>query len=120
MTNPSSNPSSTSSTRTVVGPLDDFPDGTARKVDLNGEPVAVVRVGDDVYAIGDTCSHQNVSLSGGEVWCDELELECPKHSSAFNLLTGEPTTLPATQPVPLYHAAVIDGQVVVSSEEITS
>lgn len=119
MTNPSTH-STGPSARTVVGAFDDFPDGGVRKVDLDGEPVAVVRIGDDVYAIGDTCSHQNVSLSEGEVWCDELELECPKHSSAFNLRTGEPTTLPATQPVPLYHAAVIDGQVVVSNEEITS
>lgn len=102
-----------STSATVVGPLDEFPDGTARKVDVDGVPVAVVRIGDDVYAIGDTCSHQNVSLSEGEVWCDERELECPKHSSSFSLVTGEPITLPATQPVPVYHAAVVDGQVVV-------
>ena len=76
-------------------------------------PVAVVRIDDDVYAIGDVCSHADVSLSEGEVWCDERELECPKHGSAFSLVTGEPTTLPATQPVPVYDAVVVDGQVIV-------
>jgi 3-phenylpropionate/trans-cinnamate dioxygenase ferredoxin subunit len=73
-----------------------------------------VRIGDDVYAIGDVCSHANVSLAEGEVWCDELELECPKHGSTFHLQTGEPSTLPATQPVPVFGASVVDGQIVIS------
>lgn len=91
--------------------LDDLEPGTARKADIGGVKVAIVRIGDDVYAIGDTCTHADVSLSEGEVWCDELEIECPKHSSAFSLTTGEPQTLPATQPVPVYDATVIDGHV---------
>lgn len=99
---------------TVVGALDELPDGTARKVDLDGVAVAVVRIGDDVYAIGDVCSHGNYSLSEGEVWCDELELECPKHGSTFSLETGEALTLPATRPVPVFDASIVDGQIVVS------
>ena len=98
---------------TSVCSFDELPDGGVRKVDVDGVAVAVVRIGDDVYAIGDTCSHANVSLSEGEVWCDELELECPKHGSAFSLVSGEPSTLPATQPVRVYDASVVDGQVVV-------
>ena len=94
----------------------DLDHGTARRVEVDGVPVAVVRIDDDVYAIGDTCSHANVSLSDGEVWCDELELECPKHSSAFSLTTGVPATLPATQPVPVFDASVIDGQVIVTAK----
>ena len=69
-------------------PLDELEPGTARRIDVDGVPVAVVRCGDDVYAIGDTCSHAQVSLSEGDVWCDEREIECPKHSSTFDLLTG--------------------------------
>jgi 3-phenylpropionate/trans-cinnamate dioxygenase ferredoxin subunit len=71
-----------------------------------------VRIGDRVYAIGDTCSHAEISLSEGEVICDTLELECWKHGSAFSLETGEPQTLPATQPVPVYDVAVVDGEIV--------
>ena len=59
-----------------------------------------MRIGDDFYAIGDTCSHADFSLSEGDVWDDEREIECPKHGSTFSLVTGEPQTLPATQPVP--------------------
>ena len=86
---------------TVVARFDDLVPGTATKVDIDGVAVAVVRIGDDVYAIGDMCSHANVSLSDGEVWCDEKQLECPRHSSAFSLETGVPATLPATRPVPV-------------------
>jgi 3-phenylpropionate/trans-cinnamate dioxygenase ferredoxin subunit len=104
-----------SSTATVtVFPLDELPSGTARKVEIAGIAVAVVRIDDDVYAIGDVCTHAEVSLSEGEVWCDQREIECPKHGSAFDLTTGEPMTLPATQPVPVFDASVVDGQIVVS------
>ncbi len=97
--------------------LDELSDGAARKVDVDGRPVAVVRIGDDVYAIGDVCSHAEVSLSEGEVWCDERELECPKHGSTFSLVTGEPMTLPATQPVPVYDVTVADGEVTVAHRQ---
>lgn len=99
--------------------LDEIESGTARKFDVGGVAVAVVRIDDDVYAIGDVCTHADVSLSDGEVWCDERELECPKHSSAFSLVTGEPQTLPATQPVPVFGAAVVDGRihVTIASED---
>jgi 3-phenylpropionate/trans-cinnamate dioxygenase ferredoxin subunit len=98
----------------AVCPLDELAPGTARKFDVDGRPVAVVRIGDDVYAIGDTCSHAEVSLSEGEVYADTCEIECVKHGSTFDLKTGEPLTLPATQPVPVYDAVVEDGQVVVT------
>jgi 3-phenylpropionate/trans-cinnamate dioxygenase ferredoxin subunit len=98
-------------------PIDELAPGTARRIEVAGVAVAVVRVGDDVYAIGDVCSHADVSLSTGDVWCDELEIECPKHGSAFSLVSGEPSTLPATQPVPVFDAAVVDGRVVVTAAD---
>jgi 3-phenylpropionate/trans-cinnamate dioxygenase ferredoxin subunit len=54
-----------------------------------------------------------VSLSLGEVYADTREIECDKHGSLFSLETGEALTLPATQPVPVYDARVVDGQIVV-------
>jgi 3-phenylpropionate/trans-cinnamate dioxygenase ferredoxin subunit len=104
----------------VVCALGDLAPGSASRFEVGGRLVAVVRIGDDVYAIGDTCSHANISLSEGEVHCDTLELECWKHGSAFSLVTGEPNTLPATQPVPVYVARVVDGSVVIEVEEAGS
>lgn len=100
-------------TETVCA-LGDLPLCGVRRFVIAGIPVAVVRIEDDVYAIGDICSHANVSLSEGEVWCEQKEIECPKHSSTFDLLTGEPVTLPATQPVPVFDAQVVDGNVIVT------
>jgi 3-phenylpropionate/trans-cinnamate dioxygenase ferredoxin component len=99
------------STVEKVGPLDDLAPGTARQVIVGEHRIALVRIDDDVYAIGDVCSHQDISLSEGDVLCEERQLECWKHGSAFDLTTGEPESLPATKPVPVYDARVVDGQI---------
>ncbi len=88
--------------------------GTSRRVDIEGHRIAVVRIGDDWYAIGDECSHADWSLSEGEVWEEECEIECPKHGSTFSLKSGEPQTLPATQPVPVYTVRVDGDDVLVT------
>jgi 3-phenylpropionate/trans-cinnamate dioxygenase ferredoxin subunit len=103
------------SARTVCR-FDDLAPNSATRFELGGTPVAVVRIGDDVYAIGDTCSHANISLSAGELFCDDKEIECWKHGSTFSLVTGEPQTLPATRPVPVFVARVVDGDVVIDIE----
>jgi 3-phenylpropionate/trans-cinnamate dioxygenase ferredoxin subunit len=103
---------SDSAAGTTVCRFDDLAPNSASRFVVDGRPVAVIRIGDDVYAIGDTCSHAEVSLSEGELFCDELEIECWKHGSTFSIVTGVPQTLPATQPVPVYDARVVDGDVV--------
>lgn len=75
--------------------------------------VAVIRIEDSLYAIGDTCSHADVSLSEGTVWEEECEIECWKHGSLFSLRTGFPSTLPATQPVPVYNIVRRGGDVLI-------
>lgn len=95
----------------VVGQVADFVDGSPRRVDVGGVPVCLVRLGDDWFAIGDTCSHAEFSLSSGDVWPDECEIECPKHGATFSLRTGEPQTLPATRAVPAYDAVVVGASV---------
>jgi 3-phenylpropionate/trans-cinnamate dioxygenase ferredoxin component len=98
-------------TATRVCALDDIESGATLRVELDGIGVALVRIDDDVYAIGDRCTHQNISLSEGEVDAGDLTLECWKHGSTFSLITGEPTCLPATKPVPVFAAKVTDGDV---------
>ncbi|HEY9555751.1 MAG TPA: non-heme iron oxygenase ferredoxin subunit [Acidimicrobiales bacterium] len=97
-----------------IGRLDDMAPCSVRQVTIDGIAIAVVRVDDDVYAINDRCSHQNISLSEGEVLCEERQLECWKHGSAFSLVDGEPHALPATKPVAVYQARVVDGEIEVT------
>ncbi len=91
---------------TRVASLDDLEPGVPHRVEVDGEPVALVRIGDDVRAVHDTCSHQDASLSEGEVF--DGEIECTLHGSMFSLETGRPSCLPAMKPVPTY-AVTIDG-----------
>ncbi len=85
------------------------PEGAGLRVDIDDLRIALFRIGADVYAIGDRCSHAEASLAEGEVF--DTEVECPRHGSAFDLVTGEPQALPATKPVPVYDAKVEDGVV---------
>ena len=91
----------------------DVPPTSSRRFDLEGQRICLVHLGDDWYAIGDRCSHADESLSEGDLWPDECEIECPKHGSTFDLRTGEPQALPATQPVPVYDVRVDGDDVLV-------
>ena len=97
-----------------IGRLEDLAPGTARQVVIGDRRIAVVRIDDDVYAIGDICSHQDISLSEGEVLGDDKQIECWKHGSAFSLVDGQPESLPATKPVPVYDVRVVDGEIEVT------
>jgi 3-phenylpropionate/trans-cinnamate dioxygenase ferredoxin subunit len=90
---------------------DDLAPGEARRFDVGDLRVALVRIGDDFYAIGDRCSHEDFSLAEGEVWEAEAEIECARHGSTFDLRTGAPCSLPATTPVPVFDVVVDDDDV---------
>ena len=81
-------------------------DSTPFKATVDGLDVAVVRHGDEVFAIEDECSHAAVALSEGDV--EGCTIECWMHGSRFDLRTGKPTGPPATEPVPVYPVR-IDG-----------
>ncbi len=71
--------------------------------------VAVARAGDACYAVQDLCSHAAVALSEGEVSVDaggECQIECWLHGSRFDLRSGKPTGLPATEPVSTFPVEV--------------
>ncbi|MGZ4640155.1 MAG: non-heme iron oxygenase ferredoxin subunit [Actinomycetes bacterium] len=90
----------------------DVPDGGALRVVIDGVPVAVVRSEGEIYAIHDVCSHANVALSEGEV--EDQTIECWLHGSRFDLVTGRPTGLPATKPVPVYPVKIDGDDVLVA------
>jgi 3-phenylpropionate/trans-cinnamate dioxygenase ferredoxin subunit len=93
--------------------VDEVISGEAQRFDVDGYRICLVRIGDDFYALGDRCSHQDFSLSEGEVYPEDLEIECWKHGSTFSLTDGEPQSLPATKPVPVYDVSVEDNSVMV-------
>ncbi|MBT1017832.1 non-heme iron oxygenase ferredoxin subunit [Canibacter sp. lx-72] len=90
---------------------------TPMKVEVAGQAIAVVRdsVG-ELYAIGDTCTHGDVSLSEGFVEDDTLE--CWAHGAKFSLKIGHPLTLPAYEPVPVYAIKIVDEQIFIDPTPI--
>ena len=98
--------------------LSEVPENGALRVELADIDIAVVRFEGGVYAIQDVCSHAEVPLSEGDV--EELDgaptIECWLHGSCFDLRTGEPTNLPATEPVDVYPVRVEGEDVLVDTE----
>jgi 3-phenylpropionate/trans-cinnamate dioxygenase ferredoxin subunit len=89
----------------------DLASGTSYAAVVEGTAVAVVRDGNDFYAIADECSHAAIALSEGEV--EGCEIECWLHGSRFDLRTGKPTGPPATEPVAIYPVQVDGDDVLV-------
>jgi 3-phenylpropionate/trans-cinnamate dioxygenase ferredoxin subunit len=98
-----------------IGAVDTLPRDRGIRVTLGDDRIAMFRIGDEVFAVGDRCSHAEASLAEGEVF--DYEVECPRHGSAFDLRTGKPLALPATKPVPTYEVAIEDGVVYLLWEE---
>lgn len=98
-----------------IAKFDSLPKDRGLRVKVGEHVIAMFRVGDDIYAIGDRCSHAEASLAEGEVW--DGAVECPRHGSEFDLATGAPSSLPATTPVPVYEVSVEDGSVFLTLED---
>lgn len=88
--------------------------GTPLPVSVGETKVALVRDGEDFYAIHDECSHQAVPLSDGDV--EGCFIECFLHGSRFDMRTGKPTSLPAFEPVPVYPVRIEGDDVLVDVE----
>ena len=78
--------------------------GKPVKVEKDGKTICVARVGDEVFAVDDTCSHSDASLSEGDV--TDFKIECWLHGAEFDLRSGEARTPPAVMPVQKYSVRV--------------
>jgi 3-phenylpropionate/trans-cinnamate dioxygenase ferredoxin subunit len=95
---------------TKVASVDELVTDQPSRIVVAGVPIALVKdSAGDVHAIGDTCTHGEISLSEGFV--EDSTLECWAHGSQFSLKTGKPLNLPAYEPVPVYQVDIVDGDV---------
>ena len=90
-----------------IAELSDLAAGEMMVVEVGGERVLLVNVEGNVYACDDICSHAFASLSEGDL--NGVEVECPLHGSAFNVITGEAITPPADERIKIYQLRV-EGQ----------
>ncbi|MFS4506064.1 non-heme iron oxygenase ferredoxin subunit [Clavibacter sp. Sh2141] len=90
--------------------VDELGENEALRIEIEGLAIALVKdSAGTVHAIGDTCTHGDISLAEGFVEGDTLE--CWAHGSKFSLETGKPRTLPAYEPVPVYPVSIVDGDI---------
>jgi 3-phenylpropionate/trans-cinnamate dioxygenase ferredoxin subunit len=97
-----------------VGDLSDIPVGESVRVQ-GRVAIAVFNVDGELFAIDDTCTHQDASLSDG--WLEGCAVECPLHAACFDLRTGRPSGPPAKTPVRTHRVVIDDGLVYVSESE---
>jgi 3-phenylpropionate/trans-cinnamate dioxygenase ferredoxin subunit len=93
-----------------VGTLDEFEQGIPRQLHVGDRTLVAVRVDETLYVLDDRCSHEEFSLSEGEVDVDTVEIECARHGAMFRLSDGAAMTLPATRPVGHYEVRNLDGR----------
>ena len=86
--------------------LDQLAQGKPMRIEKDGKSICVAKIGDEVFAVDDTCTHSDASLSEGDV--TDFKIECWLHGAEFDLRTGQALTLPATQALETY-AVKIDG-----------
>ncbi|GAA2362513.1 bifunctional 3-phenylpropionate/cinnamic acid dioxygenase ferredoxin subunit [Saccharopolyspora halophila] len=96
-----------------VGELAGLPPGESVRID-GAVPIAVFNVDGELYAIDDTCSHQDASLSEG--WLEGCAVECPLHAACFDLRTGQPSGPPAKKPVRTHAVSVEAGMIYVHEQ----
>ena len=101
--------------RVQIAPVADIPEAVGLRLEIDDHRIALFRVGESFYALGDRCSHAEASLAEGEIFDDEVE--CPRHGAAFGLADGEARTLPATSPVQTYSVDVEDDVVYLTIDE---
>jgi 3-phenylpropionate/trans-cinnamate dioxygenase ferredoxin subunit len=93
--------------------LSSLSEGQPVKVEKNGRTICVTRIGNEVFAVDDTCSHSDASLSEGEVL--DFKIECWLHGAEFDLRTGEAVTPPAVAPIKVYPVSVDGDSVTVEA-----
>jgi nitrite reductase/ring-hydroxylating ferredoxin subunit len=95
-----------------VAKVSDLNPGELMYVEVDDEPVCLINFNGEFHALNDLCTHEEASLSDGEIVGDEIE--CPLHGGAFEIRTGRPASFPVVVPVEKYRVRVVDGEVQVS------
>ena len=97
----------------TVAKVGELNPGEMMYVEVGDEPVCLINLGGEFFALNDVCTHQDASLSDGEIVGDEVE--CPLHGGAFEIRTGQPAAFPVVVPVETYKVRVVGDEVQVAA-----
>lgn len=100
-----------------VASLAEVPEGELLGVEAEGVRICLANVDGAIYAFQDNCSHRDFPLSNGELDTEECTVTCEWHGAEFDIRTGAPLCLPATQPIVVYPVRVEGGEIRVGVRE---
>lgn len=99
----------------AVCPVEELPSGERLFIELGEDPVVILNINGDVYAIADICTHDDGPLGEGEI--EDHEIICPRHGARFDIRSGDVLSLPAVKGVPSYPIRIRDGMVEIGVKE---
>ena len=99
----------------IVAKVGDLAPGEMMYVEVGDEPVVLINLNGEFYALSDICTHEEASLSDGEIVGDEIE--CPLHGGAFDIRTGQPVAFPVVVPAETYRVRVVGDEVQVAPND---
>jgi len=93
----------------AIGPVTDIENGDRLFLEIDNLAIVVFNIGEQIFAIGDVCSHDDGPLGDGDIV--DHEITCPRHGATFDVRTGKVLTLPAVVDIPSYPVRIVEGQI---------
>jgi len=97
-----------------VATLDELPDGDRKSLVFDERAVLVFRIGAEVYAVEDVCSHDGQPLTEGVL--SGTAIECPRHGARFDVRTGRPLCMPAVEPIATFEVKIQGNEIWLRSQ----
>ncbi len=98
----------------AVATMDELPDGGRKSVIVDDTPALLIRLGERLYCVEDVCTHDGQPLTDGPI--ADGQITCPRHGARFDIATGSPTCMPATEPVRTFTVEIRGDQVFAAAE----
>jgi 3-phenylpropionate/trans-cinnamate dioxygenase ferredoxin subunit len=93
----------------AVAPVQDLPNGQRLFVQIDRMEIVVFNIANQIFAIGDVCSHDDGPVGDGEL--EDFAVVCPRHGASFDVRTGKALSLPAVVDIPSYPTRIVDGEI---------
>lgn len=93
----------------TVGSVEELEEGGRLFVEIDEQPIMIIQLGGEYYAIADVCSHDEGPVGEGAL--EGFEIICPRHGARFDIRTGRVLALPAFVDIPAYPVRVSGGQI---------